>query len=450
MGRLRTWIDRVRTAQTRRSGKACVLSRRRLLAFEQVESRIVMSAAVQSAWAAGDQVLSDGALLQDLWVATPGASQWGEVTFSPAPSELSGDAARTISLSAFGFGRTPMVREGVAAGDGGLIEFSPMVSQNVAAQFRLNVTPWITQAAFNRGNTNVEETFGDPLSMSVGNSTGLDLGGLISSNDAVAPNGVGEVGTDDQLFGDPALDSSLGAASEPASPATESPMLRITSPLSINDSEGGTIDLTAMVAPKAAFTAEVASRVATDWDSSAGDSLRLVSTASTRKTLARADAGEDGLRARAVVLDVALSQDSDRDGSEATQADRLPAPQTPAKPSAPGRRLERDATHSAPVRAAAIAPGDAPVETAPSDRVSADGTPAAEGDSQNRAAAHDAAIGELETVATSRLAAGIDATSTRQQTVGLALALVAGATPLIKRARRRRSTRLPQESPADL
>ena len=98
MGRLKTWIDRVRSASPARRAGVCARRRRRLLAFEQFESRIVMSAAVQSTWAADGNELISGALFQELWTITPGSAQWGDVECHVAPLRRSEERYADLAL----------------------------------------------------------------------------------------------------------------------------------------------------------------------------------------------------------------------------------------------------------------------------------------------------------------------------------------------------------------
>jgi hypothetical protein len=450
MGRLKTWIDRVRSAPSAPRGIACAGRRRRLLAFEQFESRLVMSAAVQSTWAAGDDVPVADALLHDLWTITPGSAQWGDVTFAVTRSDASADASFAFPLRINAEVGTSKLANTFRLDEGGLIELSPMLSGDVSASFSSNVSPWLLSYAFD-GNLGISR--GTAVSGLATNVLAGDRFDLYVDGNNVDITVSGDLGATDgsaELFGE----SDLDVASEPAQNSIASAVLRITSPLLIEDAEGGAIDVTAIVAPRAALAAEFTSRVASNADVRVDDSLRLASSSAQRAALVGAAGDADGLRARAIVFEVALGGDAGGDADERARADRSPAtPEGPSAPAPRARRGDQDTTQSTPARAAAVAGGaeavDAQVDSASADQVSAAEGAAATGvASKGRAAALDAALGQLGGLPDPRLAVGIDVTTTRQQAAGLAFALVAGATPLIKlkRARHARVTRLAEQS----
>ena len=325
-----------------------------------------------------------------------------------------------------------------------------MIAGDVALNLSSNVSQWMLSSAFD-GPGASSATLGDGLTTNAMNRARFDFDGGGDHVDLDLLADLGPLDGPAELFGD----ANLGTTSEPAQNPAASAALRITSPLLVGDDEGGAIDVTALVAPKAMFAGEYASRVASNAGVRLGDSMRVASSTTQREAVERSASDAEALRARAVVFEVALASDADADADQRARVDRPAATRDGARaPAAPARRGDQDTTQATPVRAVeAIANGaesvDAQSESASADRVSGTEGASRSGDaSKGRAAAHDAALGELGGSAESRLAVDIDVAATRQQTVGLAFALVAGAAPLIKfkRARRARPTRLAEQS----
>jgi hypothetical protein len=445
MGRFETWIDRVRNARRRRRTGDGGSVRRRPLRFEQYESRLALSAAVQTDLIAADSLQTSGQVLQTLWEATPGSAQWGDVTFT-APTAVgpAGNAAWFSLRSAQTVSHSFMAEHGGLIGLDSMPSSSGMVSQRATLAFNGGVS---------RGEFRLDDYIlsADPL-LDVDGTSGIAIDATQSSFDSSWSEGV----KPPLDFGGDGLNSAgAGGNASGTDDANvtliESPVLRITAPLPNANEEGGSIDVTAMVAPRALFASQHATALATSGVRTGTSALSKAETPSQRSRVGAADSDE--MRARAVVYEVSLAREVSDESLDKTRAGRAPA--TPDTPSAPVDAPQAVSPAVTPVVIDAngeIAADDATPKAAERDAVKSYQTSILE---QHRAeeqaaltaiAARDAALARLGDVSSELLAADLETASSRNQTLGMALAAVVGAGPLVRRIRRSKATRVAEQA----
>jgi hypothetical protein len=159
------------------------------------------------------------------------------------------------------------------------------------------------------------------------------------------------------------------------------------------------------------------------------------------------------MRARAVVYEVSLAREASDESLDKTRAGRTPA--TPIVPSAPATVPQTGEPTVAPTTADAngeIAADDATPSAPEGDAVKSHQTSILE---QHRAeeqaaltaiAARDSALARLGDVSSELPAADLETASSRNQTLGMALAAVVGAGPLVRRIRRSKATRVAEQA----
>jgi hypothetical protein len=447
MGRFETWIDRVTNARRRRRSGDVGGARRRPLRFEQFESRLALSAAVQTDLADADTLQTSGQVLQTLWEATPGTAQWGDVTFSTPKEFGTADAAVWFSIRAAQANPRSFMIE-----HGGLIEFNSVLSSSILMNQQAT-------RAFNGGVSRNEFQLDDYIlnlnADSRGNADSTS-GILIDPTPSGFDSSWSEGAQPPLDFGGDGLSSagaggSASGTDEANVTLIESPVLRITAPLPNANEEGGAIDVTAMVAPRALFAAQNATALATNGVLTGAIALSGTATPSQRTRIAAADADE--MRARAVVYEVSLAREASDESLDKTRAERAPA--TPDVPSAPTTVPQADEPTVAPTTADAngeIAVDDAMPKVAEGDSATAQQTSGLEEHRADEhvalatAAARDAALARFGDESSELPAADLETASSRNQTLGMALAMIVGAGPLVRRLRRSKATRVAEQA----
>jgi hypothetical protein len=445
MGRFETWIDRVTNARRRRRTGDGGSARRRPLRFEQYESRLALSAAVQTDLIAADSLQTSGQVLQTLWEATPGSAHWGDVTFSAPTAIVPAGNAAWFSLRS-----AQTISDSFMAEHGGLIGLDSMPSSLSMVSQRATLA---LNGGVSRGEFRLDDYIlsADSL-IDMDGTSGIAIDATQSSFDSSWSEGV----KPPLDFGGDGL-SSAGAGGNASGTddanvtLIESPVLRITAPLPNANEEGGSIDVTAMVAPRALFASQHATALATSGVRTGTSALSKAETPSQLTRVAAADADE--MRARAVVYEVSLAREVSDESLDKTRAGRTPA--TPNVPSAPATVPQTDEPTVAPATADAngeIAADDVTPKAAEGDAATSQQTSgleqhrAASRAALDTAAARDAALARFGDELSERPATDFETASSRNQTLGLALAVVVGAGPLVRRMRRSKGTRLAEQA----
>ncbi len=460
MGRLNHWMERAARACRRRGRTArSATSRRRPLAFERYEPRIALSAATQTDWtdAYGQPVMIwrsyDGIQsgvhvfavdelgqsvvnydLDDLITITPSIdfSQWLD-SYSGVVSPWNSPLLSQHALNA------------PAIGEGGLIGLDAYVDSDVSADLTL---------------------YGSSLSLIDNAFDGDAAGGAVSSFLTFFKTARQFVGTSGgeglavanwQVVPDSAFNSLDAAGTQETFATTGSDdrggFLRIVIVAPKSDDEGGSIDLAAMLGPINS--------------AAPGASVQLAAATRTPAGVVPATyavAEGDSLRARAVVYNVALVDESaaiaadratvlhpsagahDGDqplGVERTGRIRAAAP----RPEPAERRATRVDPAQTPV-GAEQASVDRRVDATPADVEQSRAAPAADETAKTSAPVYDAAFGVWDDeLAELDAKAAIPLASTRERTlVGLAAAAVVGAPILARRTRRSKGAALIEKS----
>jgi hypothetical protein len=441
MGRLRTWIERAFQAPRRCDLGGAV--RRRKLAFECCESRLALSAATGTpdhALALGNVALNDalgGQLIfldgaqysgrYDLNFNVPAGADrlFSAIPLSPEGGVIGLDsiaANDTLILNSFDPASTAI---DAAFSDGGHATSLATTSFNADVQTRASFQ-------FDGVDSGSSWHFFKPGAWSdriTGNGTNINLGGT----------GL-HTGSDVQLD-----DTKLADAGG----------VRVITPPQQAPSEGGAIDLAAMLAPESLLGSRTEVRLV----ASRTSLHRSPSPLAAEAAPLRQSMPIESLRARAVVVNVALAEDVDAKASDDEPATPLA---DALEGQAPAAARHRDAipptagaaNHRAPRAHHAIATDAA--EQAAAERAS---TPAATASESAEApavapsadavgaAAYDAAFGELASDAPSAdLAVGQAFSAARERkALGLAAAIVIGAGPLVRRARRAKPTTMVEQ-----
>jgi hypothetical protein len=383
-----------------------------------------------------------------LWDAAPGSAQWGDVTFSPPKGIGLQDAAHWFSVRS-----AQVITRSFEIDHGGLIGLDSI-------HIRSNLSQQAT-FAFDRGLDRGEVRLDDYILnadalVDFDGAGSIVIGATQNSFESSWSEGVKPPfgGSGVSTGGGDGLNSAGGSASgtdESNVTLIESPVLRITAPMPNANDEGGSIDVTAMVAPRALFAAQHATALATSGIRAGSRASSDVETASQRTRIATADSDE--LRARAVVYEVSLARDVSEESLEETRAERTPtSTDTPSAPMAPPQGNEPSA--APPIRDAngEIAADVAAPKAADGDAVTLHQTSDLE---QHRAEHHaalaatavrDAALSRFGDDSSDRPATDLETTSSRNQTLGMALAAVVGAGPLLKRMRRARATKIVEQA----
>lgn len=439
MGRVRNWMDRM-SGRRRDAPHREVPRARRRLTFERCEPRLTLSAASPAAIdeaPTNTTILFDVVGLQQLTLQTFDAASidWQQaVPRSQMTPFVLRDGLRA-SLNAQGGGIVDLqsLSLNMTAGEAVATDGTPTLSL-------LEATQSVIQAAFDGSHLdspNGPATFNSnsqfaTLETSFGNFSFQP--NLLPDWNALIPR-----------------DSHDGLSSQEPTNLygdggdLESEMIRIDAPQQKQDSEGGTIELTAMLGPQPTLSATAPLRLA----GTRGLEGNFTATSSPA-TSQRPFAASEGLRARAVVVNVALVREATAVDDSAALSPRARGELNvgPAPVEAAEHARSRAARN--PIERAAQIPGvDAPAAAQRTAEATADEAgPAAvqaaqpadgETASAERRAAHDAALGDWAApVAERDDEVGVSvAVSHDRRFLGAAVALVV-AGPVVRRARRGR------------
>jgi hypothetical protein len=446
MGRFKTWIDRVTSARRRQRSGNLGAARRRSLRFEHFESRLALSAAAatEPSLAPIDVVRDRGEFLLTLWDATPGSAQWGDVSFA---------VPQNSRLMAAEWANSPTVRARLETFNIDALRYSlpgegGFVTSDSLMQFATTASAAVDRSApFDGGalNGNAFDLIGHVLdSVDV---SGAFVDSAPSSLDPSWSGGNHSPFDSGEGLSSAGADGGVSGTDEANVTLIESPVLRITAPLPNSSDEGGSIDVTAMVAPRALFAAQHATALANSGERTKTGTVSDAESTAQRSRALAADADE--LRARAVVYEVSLAREVSDESAAETRAERTPA--TPNAPSTPVAPPQADAPAATPVVGdvnGEIAADDAMPKAAEGDPATSHQTSSLEqhgAEELAAVAARDAALARFGDDSSELPAADLE-TASRNQTLGMVLAAVVGAGPLVRRIRRSRATRVAEQA----
>jgi hypothetical protein len=432
MGRLHSWIERLRRQPRplRRGDRPA--ARRRALGFERYESRLALSAATAVDFAADGDLSSSPQLLDRLWMSDVGPSDWVEVSF--APISLPSQAVTTLKMSSI----AALTSGNALVTEGGLIGFQ--FQDNAWRQtIDSNQSTLMTRAAFDQvgGTLNLAVDDGGIFLPSGGELPTPTVPDLNYGADSPDPFNTDPTNHSD-LFGDSGeseAEVTLG------SHGTKSgqPILRITAPLVTPETEGGRIDVTAMAGPVNLFHTPPDA----NFDSSLAGTPSAAQPLANRKESPK-QLPLENLRARAVVYEVALERD------DAPAVGERHDPSAQGKPKPPGQAAATPAhEESTPVAKQPAADAADAVATTGEGSTTEQSTSAIESANDSVSvvsAARDAALAALDDEApasddaSTAPEAGLALADARSQRIGLALALAVGGIPLVRRYRGHKAT----------
>jgi hypothetical protein len=438
MGRIRNWMDRMsgrRAAAPRRE----VHRARRRLAFERCEPRLTLSAAAPTAI---DDSAADSLILFDvLDMQTVAFQTDGLQTFDSVGWEQAQPQGRQTTFVFRDSLRASLNAQGGGVVDLNALPLNAVMTDGTPTFSLLETTQSIVRAAF--ADDGVGSRAGAPTL-----NAGTHLATLETSfgDFSYQPNLLPDWNTFIPRDNDDGL-----SAQEPTNlygdgGDLESEMIRIDAPR--QESEGGTIELTAMLGPQPTLSASAPLRLAATRGLEGNANSSMSSAVMSQRQLTPTE----GLRARAVVVNVALVRDAAGIDDAASLSPRLTDPASGEQSPAVGNRnaapqRTRNASGQAaqdfnvPAPDAALQAGEAAAdEAAPAAAAQAvqpdDGDTAA----TDRRAARDAALGDWAAAPVERDredAVTVAGTHDRRY-LGAAVALVAGVGPVIRRARRGR------------
>lgn len=435
MGRLFKWIDRLSPSRTRvRRQGSRTIAVRRPLGFEQYESRLALSAAAQSALTLDGESFAAADMLQYLWSRAPGATDWGQVSFASVRT-LTTPGSEDVRQIEFKINPVLLESGSEPSVEGGLIIFDSAITDYAIQMSSDGVSQSLVQAAFN-ANGQVQRFTSSAFAP--GTTDGVTAPLVWNLYNAGASPALD---LDSTTYTDLLGQTPDGPKVEGELHVDSSPVLRITVPLQPSESEGGTIDLTAMAGPTSLFMASPSASVAVRGAERSANAFPEMQ-ASNRPVSA---SPIENLRARAVVYEVSITRDSERETpADVEPIERVPPPSDPPAPHAAAQSLqssraphthERGATLM-PVVAESEATLSTPPANSPAPVTSSDETIKPSGDAARDAALSTWSDPPLLDAEDGDADDGAALAQSREQRIGLAVALIAGATPLIKRARR--------------